>query len=122
MRYVTLAVLLGPFIALGLSVVIATPGGTLESPSHPAALLPLVWNYGAAVLIALGLGVGLGLLLARVGDAVESFDPDNPPALLRIAARWRRALRSPLSDLVDTGIGAYRTQTQSHSPAHARSR
>jgi hypothetical protein len=122
MRYVILVVLLGPAIALGVAVVIATAYGTLESPYHPATLLPIVVNYAPAVLIALGLGASLGLLIARIGDAVESFDPDDPPALLRVAARWRRALRSPVSALIDKGIGAYRTRTRSHSPAHARSR
>jgi len=122
MRYVILVVLLGPAIALGVAVVIATAYGTLEAPYHPATLLPIVVNYVPAVLIALGLGAGLGLLVARLGDAVESFDPDHPPALLRVAARWRRALRSPVSDLVDKGIVAYRTRTRSHRPAHARFR
>ena len=122
MRYVILVVLLGPAIVLGVAVVIATAYGTLEAPYHPATLLPIVVNYAPALLIALGLGAGLGLLLARVGDAVESFDPDHPPALLRIAARWGRALRSPVSDLVDKGIVAYRTRTRSPSPAHSRSR
>jgi hypothetical protein len=87
MRYVILVVLLGPAIALGVAVVIATAYGTLEAPYHPATLLAIVVNYAPAVLIALGLGVSLGLLIARIGDAVESFDPDDPPALLRIAAR-----------------------------------
>jgi len=122
MRYVTLVVLLGPAIALNVAVVIATPGGTLESPFHPATLLPIVANYVPAVLIALGLGVGLGLLLVRVGDAVESFDPDDQPALLRIAAGWRRAIRSPVRDLMDGCIIAYREQIGSHSPPHSRSR
>ena len=122
MRYVTLAVLWGPCVALGLSVVIAAPGGALESPYHPANLLPIVWKSVSAVLVALGLGVGLGLLLARLGDAVESFDPNEPPALLRISTRWRRTLRSHVSDLVDRSIGAYRVGTRSHSPTHSRSR
>ena len=122
MRYVILVVLLGPAIALGVAVVIATAYGTLEAPYHPATLLPILVNYAPGVLIALGLGASLGLLIARLGDAVESFDPDDPPAPLRIAARWRRAIRSPVSDLVDKGIGAFRTRTRSHSPAHARSR
>ena len=122
MRYVILVVLLGPAIVLGVAVVIATAYGTLEAPYHPATLLPIVVNFVPSVLIALGLGVSLGLLIARIGDAVESFDPDDPPALLRVAARWRRARRSPVSALIDKGIGAFRTRTRSHSPAHARSR
>lgn len=122
MRYVILVVLLGPSITLGVAVVVATMYGTLEAPYHPATLLPIVVNYVPAGLIALGLGTGLGLLIARLGDAVESFDPDHPPALLRVAARWRRALRSLVSDLVDKGIGAHRTRTRTHSSAHARSR
>jgi len=64
-----------------------------------------------AVVTALGLGVGLGLLVARLGDAVESVDPNDPPALMRVAARWRRALRSVVIDLVDKGIGASRART-----------
>jgi hypothetical protein len=44
MRYVILVALLSPAIALGLAVVIATTDGTLESPYHPAALLPIVAN------------------------------------------------------------------------------
>jgi hypothetical protein len=122
MRYVILVFLFGPAIALGVAVVIATAYGTLEAPYHPATLLPIVVNSAPAVLLALGLGAGLGVLLARLGDAVESFDPEDPPTLLRVAARWRRALRSPVSGLIDKGIFAYRTRTRSHSPAHARSR
>ena len=122
MRYVILVFLFGPAIVLGVAVVLATMYGTLEAPYHPATLLPIVVTYAPAVLLALGLGAGLGLLLARLGDAVESFDPAHPPALLRVAARWRRALRSPVSDLADKGIGAYRTRTRRPSPAHSRSR
>jgi len=122
MSYVILVVLFGPAIALGVAVVIATAYGTLEAPYHSATLLPIVATYAPAVLLALGLGAGLGVLIARLGDAVESFDPDDPPALLRVAARWRRALRSPVSDLVDKGIVAYRTRPRSHRPAHSRSR
>jgi hypothetical protein len=122
MRYVILVVLVGPAIVLGGAAVIATICGTLEWPSHPAAVLSIVADYAPAVLMALVLGAGLGLLVARLGDAVESFDPDDPPALLRVAARWRRAVRSVVSDLADKGIGAYRTCTRRRSPAHARSR
>ena len=122
MRYVILVALLGPAIVLGVAVVIATAYGTLEAPYHPATLLPIVVNYVPAVLIALGLGASLGLLIARLGDAVKSFDPDHPPVLLRVAARWRRAIRFPVSDLVDEGIGVYRTRTRRHRPAHSRSR
>ena len=122
MKYVILVVFLGLSIALGVAVVIGATSGTLEAPFHPAALLSIVANYVPAVLIALGLGVGLGLLVARLGDAVESVDPNDPPALLRGAARWRRALRSLVSDLADKGIGAYRTCTRRQSPVHARSR
>ena len=122
MKYVILVVFLGLSIALGVAVVIGATSGTLEAPFHPAALLSIVANYVPAVLIALGLGVGLGLLVARLGDAVESVDPNDPPALLRVAARWRRALRSLVSDLADKGIGAYRTWTRRQSPVHARSR
>ena len=120
MKYVILVVFLGLSIALGVAVVIGTTYGTLEAPYHPATLLRIFANYVPAVIIALGLGVSLGLLLARVGDAGESFDPDDPPALRRVAARWRRALRSPVSHRVDKGIGADRTRR--HSPAQARSR
>ena len=122
MKYVILVVFLGLSIALGVAVVIGATSGTREAPFHPAALLSIVANYVPAVLIALGLGVGLGLLVARLGDAVESVDPNDPPALLRVAARWRRALRSLVSDLADKGIGAYRACTRRRSPAHARSR
>ena len=122
MRYVILAYLFGPAIVLGAAVVIATAFGLLEAPYQPATLLPTVADYALAVLLALGFGAGLGLLIARLGDAVESFDSDAPPAPLRVAARWRRALRSPVSALIDKGIGAFRTRTRSHSPAHARSR
>jgi hypothetical protein len=122
MRYVILVVLVGPSIVLGVAVAIATIYGTLEAPYHPATLLPIVADYAPAVFVALGIGVGLGLLIARVGDAVESFDPDAPPALLRVPAGWRRALRLAVSDLVDQGIGAYRTRPRSHRPAHSRSR
>ena len=122
MRYAIFVVLVGPALAFGVVRVIATICGTLEAPCHPAALLSIVAEYALAVLIALGLGAGLGLLVARLGDAVESVDPNNPPALLRVAARWRRALRSLVSDLADTAIGAYRTCTRRRSPAHARSR
>ena len=122
MRYVIFVVLVGPALALGVVVVIATICGTLEAPFHPAALLSIVANYVPAVLMALGLGVGLGLLVARLGDAVESVDPNDPPALRRVAARWRRARRSLVSDLADKGIGAYRTCTRRQSPVHARSR
>jgi hypothetical protein len=122
MRYVILVVLVGPSIVLGVAVAIATIYRTLEAPYHPATLLPIVADFAPAVLMALGVGVGLGLLIARVGDAVESFDPDAPPALLRVAAGWRRALRSAVSDLVEQGIGAYRTRPGSHPPTHSRSR
>ena len=122
MRYVIRVVVVGPALALGVVVVIATICGTLEAPFHPAALLSIVADYAPAVLIALVLGAGLGLLVAWLGDAVESFDPEDPPALLRVAARWRRALRSVVSDLADKGIGAYHTCTRRRSPAHARSR
>jgi len=122
MRYVIRIVVVGPALALGVVVVIVTICGMLEAPSHQAALRSIVAEYAPAVLIALGLGAGLGLLVARLGDAVESVDPNNPPALLRVAARWRRALRSLVSDLADTAIGAYRTCTRRRSPAHARSR
>ena len=122
MRYVILVVLLGPSIVLGVAVAIATMYGTLEAPYHPATLLPIVADYARAVLMALGIGVGLGLLIARVSDAVESFGPVAPPAFLRVAAGWRRTLRSAASDLVDQGIGAYRTRPRSHRPAHSRSR
>ena len=122
MRYGILVVVVGPALALGGVAVIATIYGTLEWPSHPAALLSIVADYAPAVLIALVLGAGLGLLVAWLGDAVESFDPEDPPALLRVAARWRRALRSLVSDLADTVLGAYRTCTRRRSPAHARSR
>ena len=90
MKYVILVVFLGLSIALGVAVVIGTTYGTLEAPYHPATLLRIFANYVPAVIIALGLGVSLGLLLARVGDAVESFDPDDPPALRRVADREPR--------------------------------
>ncbi len=122
MRYVILVVLVGPAIVLGVAVVITTFYGTLEAPYHPATLLPIVADYAPPVLIALGLGVGLGLLLVRLGDAVESVNPEDPPALLRVAARWRRAFRSPVNGFADKGIGAHRTRTRSHAPAHFRSR
>jgi hypothetical protein len=109
MRYVILVVLVGPAIALGGVVVMATIYGTIDWPSHPAALLSIVADYAPAVLMALVLGAGLGLLVARLGDAVESVDPNNPPALLRVAARWRRGVRSVVSDLAGKGIGAYRS-------------
>jgi len=122
MRYVILVYLFGPAIVLGVAVVIATAFGTLQAPYHPATLLPMVADYVPAVLLALGFGAGLGLLIARLGDAVESFGPDHPPALLRVATRWRLALRTLVRDLVDKGIGAYRARIWSHSPAYARSR
>jgi hypothetical protein len=122
MRYGILVVLVGPALALGVVAVIATRYGTLEWPSHPAAVLSIVADYAPAVLMALVLGAGLGRLVARLGDAVESVDPDDPPALLRVAARWRRTVRSVVSDLADKGIGAYRTCTRRRSPVHARSR
>lgn len=122
MRNVILVYLFGPAIVLGAAVIIATAFGLLEAPYHPATLLPFVADSALAVLLALGFGAGLGLLIARLGDAVEAFDSDAPPALLRVAARWRRALQSPVSDLVDKGIVAYRTRPRSHGPAHARSR
>ena len=122
MRYVILVYLFGPAIALGVAVVIATAFGMLEAPYHPATLLPTVADCALAVLLALGFGAGLGFLIARLGDAVESFDSDSPPALLRVAARWRRPPRSPVSDHVDNGAVPYRTRPRSHSPAHARSR
>ena len=121
MRSVIL-ILPGPASALGVAVVVATLYGTRKAPYHPATLVPIVADYVPAVLIALGLGVGLGRLVARLGDAVASFDPDDPPAFLRIAARWRRALRSLVGDRVDQGIGAYRTRTRRHGTAHSRSR
>lgn len=101
MRYVILVFLVGPSIVLGVAVAIATMYGTLDAPYHPATLLPIVADYAPAVLMALGVGAGLGLLIARLGDAVESLDPDAPPALLRVAAGWRRALRTAVRDLVD---------------------
>jgi hypothetical protein len=122
MRYVILVYLFGPAIVLGAAVIIATAFGLLEAPHHPATLLPIVADYALAVLLALGFGAGLGLLIARLGDAVDSFDSDAPPPLLRVAARWRRALRSPVRDLVDKGLVAYRARPRGHSPAHARSR
>jgi hypothetical protein len=122
MRYVILVFLFGPAIVLGVAVVIATAFGLLEASYHPATLLPIVADYALAVLLALGFGAGLGLLIARLGDAVESFDPADPPALLRLAARSRRALRFPLSDLADKGIVAYCTRPRSPSPARSRSR
>jgi hypothetical protein len=44
MRYVILAVLVGPFIALGRAVVIATTDGTLALLYQPATFLPIVAN------------------------------------------------------------------------------
>ena len=111
MRYTIFVVLVGPALAFGVVRVIATICGRLEAPCHPAALLSIVADYAPAVLIGLILGGGLGLLLARLGDAVESVDPNDPPALMRVAARWRRALRSVVSDLADKGIGASRART-----------
>jgi hypothetical protein len=111
MRYAIFVVLVGPALAFGVVWVIATICGTLEAPCRPAALLSIVADYAPAVLIGLILGGGLGLLVARLGDAVESVDPNDPPALMRVAARWRRALRSVVSDLADKGIGASRART-----------
>ena len=117
-----LVVVVGPAIVLGGVAVSATIYGTLEWPSHPAALRSIVADYAPAVLSALILGAGLGRLVARLGDAVEAVDPKNPPALLRVAARGRRGLRSIVSDLAGKGIGAYRTWTRCRSPVHVRSR
>jgi hypothetical protein len=54
-------------------------------------------------IVVFGLGFGLGVLLASL---VEAFDPDEPLALFRVAARRLRALRSRTSDRADQGIGA----------------
>ena len=56
----------------------------------------------AACFLGLGLGVALGLLLVTLGDAWESFDPNEAPAFLRLPASGFRALRSHAIDLVDT--------------------
>lgn len=65
-----------------------------------------------AVIAALGLGVGLGLLVARLGDAIESIDPDRPPTMFRVAARWWRPLRCLVRGLVGKGVvGASRAHT-----------
>jgi len=56
----------------------------------------------AACFLGLGLGVALGLLLVILGDAWESFDPNEAPAFFRLPASGLRALRSRAIDLVDT--------------------
>ncbi|MBS1116142.1 MAG: hypothetical protein H6Q87_526 [candidate division NC10 bacterium] len=56
----------------------------------------------AACFLGLGLGVALGLLLVMLGDAWESFDPNEAPALLSRPASGLRALRSRTIESVDT--------------------
>lgn len=56
----------------------------------------------AACFLGLSLGVALGLLLVMLGDAWESFDPDEAPAFLRRPASGLRALRSHIIQSVDT--------------------
>ena len=56
----------------------------------------------AACFLGLGLGVALGLLLGTLGETLESFDPNEAPAFLRLAASGFRAIRSHVFDVVDT--------------------
>jgi hypothetical protein len=60
----------------------------------------------AACFLGLGLGLSLGLLLGMIGDVVESFDPHEAPAVLRLAAKGFGAIRSGVRDLVDTYTSA----------------
>jgi|MudIll2142460700_1097286.scaffolds.fasta_scaffold414121_1 hypothetical protein len=62
--------------------------------------------YLAACFLGLVLGVALGLLLVTLDDAVESFDPNDAPAFLRLAARSLRAIVATARDLADTFITA----------------
>ena len=64
--------------------------------------------FVAACFLGLGLGVALGLLLVTLGDAWESFDPNEAPAVLRLPARGVRAIRSHVIELVDTFSTAHR--------------
>lgn len=63
--------------------------------------------YLAACLIGLSLGVALGVLLGTLGEALESFDPNEAPAFLRFAASGFRAIRSQVFELVDTFTTGY---------------
>jgi hypothetical protein len=56
----------------------------------------------AACFLGLGLGVAVGLLLVTLGDALESFDPNEVPAFLRLPASGFGAIRSHVIHLVDT--------------------
>jgi hypothetical protein len=61
----------------------------------------------AACFLGLGLGVALGLLLVMLGDAWESFDPNEAPAFLRRPASGLRALRFHIIESVDTLTAAH---------------
>ena len=63
-------------------------------------------------LLGLGIGTVLGTLVAKLRNAYASYDPDEPPALRRIAARCLDAIRSRGTRLVDQCTTAYRKRTR----------
>jgi hypothetical protein len=63
--------------------------------------------FFAACVLGLGLGAALGLLLVTLGDAWESFDPNETTAFFRLPASALRALRSHAIDLVGTFATAH---------------
>ena len=69
-----------------------------------------------AGFLGLTLGLGLGPMVGAPGDAVESFDPNEPATLLSRAARHLRDFQSGVSDLrmrdlADRVTTAYGKQT-----------
>lgn len=67
--------------------------------------------FVAACLLGLGLGVALGLLLVTLGEAWESFDPIDIPAVFGHVARGAGALRARVRDVVDTVTNTRRAET-----------
>ncbi len=64
----------------------------------------------AACFLGLSLGVALGLLLVTLGEALESFDPNETPAFLRLVTSGFGAIRSHVIDLVDRITMAHRDE------------
>lgn len=73
--------------------------------------------YLAACFLGLVLGVALGLLLVTLDEDVESFDPNDTSAFLRLVARGLRAIEATARDLADTVITAY---TEQNPPPQAQ--
>lgn len=68
-------------------------------------------HFVAACVLGLGLGVALGLLLVTLGEAWESFDPIDIPAVLGRVASGVGALRSRVRAVFDTVTKTRRADT-----------